>query len=258
MSFQVSVILHGVPEGHKILGRDTDDRDNKYVQSFYNQEGWLYPEFLKAERIADKVYYTFIKCRNVFARDGRSGSYFGITLRMNCYYLDIQNIYWILKEAYQKMCIGTFVSDDGKNIRYLVSDFRDAGAEFESNNKRINEVIGSFSTAHDLLPLTPADKTEGSKVISLADCTVAVAKNLLGRSGSLIVSALCPSHELQLLQNDYNRKLEQAQQYHSEELKAREAQSKQQLSALQQQLEREKRGSQSSRKVLQEDRKSVV
>lgn len=128
MSFQVTVILHGVPAGYKSFGK-IDGQDKDYVQTFYNSNDWDEPEFLKVERVANKMFYTFIKCNNVNAYDGRSGSYLGITLRMNLYYADIQNIYSILKGVYKKLCIGTLVSDDGKRIQYIVSDFKDVGGK---------------------------------------------------------------------------------------------------------------------------------
>ena len=121
MSFQVTVILHGVSAGFKLFG-DADEQDKAYVQTFYNQNEWDVPELLKVERVGNKMFYTFIKCKNVSAHDGRSGSYLGITLRMNLYYADIQNIYSILKGVYKKLCVGTLVSDDGKRTsRILVA-----------------------------------------------------------------------------------------------------------------------------------------
>lgn len=51
-------------------------------------------------------YYTFVKGQNVMGYDNRTGSYFALTIRMDAYYADLQNMYKILSAAYEKCASG--------------------------------------------------------------------------------------------------------------------------------------------------------
>lgn len=236
MSFQVTVILHGVPAGFKSFGK-VDGQDKEYVQTFYNSNDWDEPEFLKVERVANKMFYTFIKCNNVNAYDGRSGSYLGITLRMNLYYADIQNIYSILKGVYKKLCIGTLVSDDGKQIKYLVSDFKDVGGKLEEYNKRIIDTISTFTSGSDLQAIDQVCNGKGTKCVNLMDCTESVAKRILVISNSLKVSTYYASDANTRLQSEYAYKLNQVKEQYSQELQKAEGRHNERIAELERQLE---------------------
>lgn len=235
MSFQVTVILHGVPAGYKSFGK-IDGQDKDYVQTFYNSNDWDEPEFLKVERVANKMFYTFIKCNNVNAYDGRSGSYLGITLRMNLYYADIQNIYSILKGVYKKLCIGTLVSDDGKRIQYIVSDFKDVGGKLEEYNKRIIDTISTFTSGSDLQTIGQVCNGKGTRCVNLMDCTESVAKEALAGSTSLKVSTYYASAADKRLRSEYDYKLSQAQQQYTHDMQKTESQYNEQIAELKRQL----------------------
>lgn len=252
MSFQVTVILHGVPAGFKSFGK-VDGQDKEYVQTFYNSNDWDEPEFLKVERVANKMFYTFIKCNNVNAYDGRSGSYLGITLRMNYFYGDIQNIYSILKGVYKKLCVGTLVSDNGKLIKYLVSDFKDVGDKLEDYNKRIIDTIGTFTSGSDLQAIDQVSGGKGIKCVNLMECTESVAKRILVNSDSLKVSTYYASDAEKLLQSKYENKLKQAQQQYSQELQKAECQYNERVVELRRQSEQKERELHVGTKSLKEE-----
>ncbi len=236
MSFQVTVILHGVPAGFKSFGK-VDGQDKEYVQTFYNSNDWDEPEFLKVERVANKMFYTFIKCNNVNAYDGRSGSYLGITLRMNLYYADIQNIYSILNGVYKKLCVGTLVSDDGKRIKYLVSDFKDVGGKLEEYNKKIIDTIATYTSGSDLQAIDQVCNGKGTKCVNLMECTESVAKGVLTSSNSLKVSTYYASDANKRLQSEYAYKLNQVKEQYSQELQKVEGRHNERIAELERQLE---------------------
>lgn len=252
MSFQVIVIFHGVPAGLKLCG-NVDEQDKAYLQTFYNQGEWDVPEFMKVERVANKMFYTFVKCNNVSAHDGRDGSYLGITLRMNYYYGDIQNIYSILKGVYKKLCVGTLVSDNGKLIKYLVSDFKDVGDKLEDYNKRIIDTIGTFTSGSDLQAIDQVSGGKGFKCVNLMECTESVAKRILVNSDSLKVSTYYASDAEKLLQSKYENKLKQAQQQYSQELQKAECQYNERVVELRRQSEQKERELHVGTKSLKEE-----
>lgn len=236
MSFQVTVILHGVSAGFKLFG-DADEQDKAYVQTFYNQNEWDVPELLKVERVGNKMFYTFIKCKNVSAHDGRSGSYLGITLRMNLYYADIQNIYSILKGVYKKLCVGTLVSDDGKRIQYNVSDFKDIGGKLEEYNKIIIDTIATYTSGSDLQAIDQVCNGKGTKCVNLMECTESVAKGVLTSSNSIKVSTYYASDADKRLRSEYDYRLSQAQQQYTHEMQKTESQYNEQIAELKRKLE---------------------
>lgn len=252
MSFQVTVILHGVPAGFKSFGK-VDGQDKDYVQTFYNSNEWDEPEFLKVERVANKMFYTFIKCNNVNDHDGRSGSYLGITLRMNLYYADIQNIYSILKGVYKKLCIGTLVSDEGKQIRYIVSDFKDVGDKLDGYNKRIIDTISTFTSSSDLQTIGQVCNGKGTRCVYLMDCTESVAKEALAGSNSLKVSTYYASDADKRLQSEYDYKLSQAQQQYTHEIRKTEGQYNERIAQLKRQLEQKESELQGGTKSLKDE-----
>lgn len=252
MSFQVTVILHGVPAGFKLFGK-VDGQDKDYVQTFYNSNDWDEPEFLKVERVANKMFYTFIKCNNVNAYDGRSGSYLGITLRMNLYYSDIQNIYSILKGVYKKLCVGTLVSDDGKRIQYIVSDFKDVGGKLEEYNKRIIDTISTFTSGSDLLTIDQVCNGKGTQCVNLMECTEPVAKRILVNSKSLKVSTYYASDADKRLQSEYASKLNQAKQQYTHEIRKAEGQYNERIAELKRQLEQKESELQGGTKSLKDE-----
>lgn len=245
MGLQVKLIIHGVPAGQKWLGAD-NDRVAHYIQTLYNKSEWDVLEFMKVERVADCVYYSFIKCGNVCAHDGRKGSYFGITMRMNVFYADIQNIYSILQATYKKLCVGVFVRDNGKSIQFLAADFNALENKYAEISSMTLDALGSFTSQTDLQQVGQIANTGGTaRRLNLFACSESVASQSLLSTGCLKVSPYYPSPEVMQLKSDYAYKLDQAQKNHSAELqqlKTSYESSIQQMRQQQEQKEREFQG----------------
>ena len=109
MNYDIKSYVHGVPKGQKLWG--AGDADSLYLKNFYRQ--FSSPALMLVEvKKFDKdvyTYYTYCRSGNITANDGRAGSYFAITLRINHYYQDIKNIYNLLDAAYNKFIVGTIL-----------------------------------------------------------------------------------------------------------------------------------------------------
>ena len=251
MVLEVEVFLHGVPLGFKMLG---DEQDRTYLLSFYNQNDWDVPEFLKVERVGNKMFYTFIKCNNVNDKNGRSGSYVGLTLRMNCFYADVQNVYSILHAAYKKLCVGVFVSDTGVKTQYLVSDFKEVGTKFDDIKKRILDIVGSLTISTDLLEINQvSDKNAGTQCINLMECAEDVTKQIFAGTNSLKVSTFYDSTKARNLRREYDNKINQAQKQHSVDLKNCQAKYEGEIANLRKQLTQRENDLQSSKNSLKKE-----
>ncbi len=252
MNLQVHIIIHGVPAGQKLLGAE-NDRDTRYIQTLYNKSEWDVTEFMKVERVADCVYYSFIKCGNVCAHDGRKGSYFGITMRMNVFYADIQNIYSILQATYKKLCVGVFVRDNGKTIQFLTSDFNTLGNKYTEISKMTLDALGSFTSQIDLQQVGQIANTGGAATPqNLLACSESVASQTLASTGCLKVSPYYPSPEVIQLKSDYAHKLDQAQRNHSAEVQQLKASYESSIQQMKQQQEQQEREFQGGKKGLTE------
>lgn len=212
MNINISVLIHGVPEGQKFWPEVTG-QTKQYLASFYTTlMDQNLTEFMKVERLGEYVYYTLVKCHNVSDVNGRTGSYFAETLRMNVYYTDIQNIYSILEAAYKKLYVGVCVTDDGNNFKYCIHDFSQVSSELNKHNKILIDTIGSFSVDNDLkLPSTVANSKGKQEYINLQDCNSSKALQIMKDNGCLFVS---PQY-----MSEYSKKLKQQNEAEIKRLK---------------------------------------
>ena len=90
MGLNISLFVHGVPMGQKMWGPKGDDL--RYLSTFYGPK-WESPEVMKVEVMTfggvTNCYYSFVKGQNVCDSQGRAGSYFALTLRINAFYVDV-------------------------------------------------------------------------------------------------------------------------------------------------------------------------
>lgn len=252
MSFQVKLIIHGVPFGQKMWG-EADDQDKQYISTLYNPADNATRELLKVEKIGQKAYYSYIKCGNVADSNGRTGSYFGLTLVMNAYYADLQNIYGILRAVYEKLCVGVYVSDNGKNVRFIVADF----APTERKNREIQQhainAISVFTSTSDLISLSglPGSNSRFAQ-INLQACTSATALQTMRTYGCLKVSPNYPSPETDRLRAENAKKLQEADKRHNDDMQSLKNQHDAQISQLQSQLSQKEQELRGGKKGLQD------
>lgn len=125
----IEVYLHGVIRGQDF---STQNEDKEYLRQFYNiaQNSKASTQFI-VEVVRDNIYYTLLKS-NLLNIDGRSGSYFGLTLRLDKYYSEnTENIYILLDNIYSNKVLNNIIKDS----KYIVSEFSD------NRTKEIEKII---------------------------------------------------------------------------------------------------------------------
>ena len=191
MSLNINLYVHGVPMGQKVWGPKGDD--HIYMSSFYGPK-WDVPEVMKVEVMTfggnTYCYYSFVKGQKVFDYQGRAGSYFALTLRINAFYTDIQNLYGILKAAYDKMCVGLCISESEGSVKYLCSDFHSINANLKEIENHILKYISEFSIGDDILSIDRLVVGENGSIksVNLHECTRLFAVEQIRQSGKLMVS----------------------------------------------------------------------
>lgn len=197
MGLSINLFVHGVPMGQKVYGPKGEDV--MYINSFYGPK-WDAPELLKVDVMTfggvAYCYYSFVKGENVCDSQGRAGSYFALTLRINALYADFQNMYSILKAAYTKMCVGLCVQDNGNVIKYKVAEFDSIEPQLKAIEQHIVNYISEFSVSEDIVPASGLKCNANQPIaINLHECTQSVAIRGMQSVGKLFVSPYYPSSQ---------------------------------------------------------------
>ena len=191
MGLNINLFVHGVPMGQKIWGPKGEDE--RYLSSFYGPK-WETPEAMKIDVMVvggvTQCYYSYIRGGNVCDSQGRAGSYFALTLRINAFYADAQNMYNILKASYEKMCVGLCVQETNSTIKYLLSDFKSVDNKLKEIEQHILNYISEFSIGNDIINLSgfPSNSQLPTQNINLHECTKIVATDIVKKTGKLMVS----------------------------------------------------------------------
>lgn len=191
MGLNISLFVHGVPMGQKIWGPKGDDQ--RYLSSFYGPK-WDTPEVMKIDIMTfggvSYCYYSLVKGLNVCDSQGRTGSYIALTLRINAFYGDVQNMYAILKAAYEKMCVGLCVQESNNVTRYLIADFQNVDAQLKNIESHIINYICEFSVNEDIVSLSgfSVKSQSASPNVNLHECNKHVALDSMKKYGKLMVS----------------------------------------------------------------------
>lgn len=237
MALTIKLYVHGVPMGQKIWG--PKDGDVSYIETFYGKT-FRVSEQMLVESLSiggqTNCYYTYVCGQNMFASDGRAGSYIALTVRINAYYADLQNMYNILNAAFTKVCVGQCVKPQGEGYKFCISDFSQVDEQMQKLEKDIIGYIGEFSNNDDLASLSSINTAVGNGCaeINLLECDKSTAFATMKSNGRIAVSALYPTKQLakviaekdaqmkevqerclrdkQALQEDANKKYNQLQQ----------------------------------------------
>lgn len=231
MALNINLYVHGVPMGQKTWGVLSED-DN-FIGNFYGPK-WPAKELMQVDIMECKgkvySYYTFVKGQNVMGYDNRTGSYFALTIRMDAYYADLQNMYKILSAAYEKMCVGSLVQKQGEGIKFIVQDFAVMDAELKRIENHIISYIGEFSNNKDLISFS-GFKTNSLLAVqteNLLECDNVKALNTVKATGKISVSPYYPSKEVKELISKNEDEMQKLRQMTSQQInEAREKASQQ-------------------------------
>ena len=112
---EVELFVHGVPSGEGFWGKE---EDRNYFGTFYDHSSDEVKFLIQTRALKGKpyCYYNYLvyktvgsQAPNIVANDGRDGSYFGITLRLDAYCKDIVNMYRILDTVFNVYVMGNLL-----------------------------------------------------------------------------------------------------------------------------------------------------
>ena len=202
MELDIKLYVHGVPDGQNTWGVENFDRT--YIEGFYggrksNLVAQMFVE-VRHSNSSTYCYYTYIRTGNVLENGGRSGGYFALTLRIDYYYADIQNIYNVLDAAYNKFIVGTIVNLNGDTIKYCVTNFDQVDNRLKSLEKELQKYLDQFSSKSDLVPLNGFKANElNATIINILDCDVKTVMSHVKKYSSISVSPFQQSKREKLI-----------------------------------------------------------
>lgn len=122
----VEVFVHGVPCGADFWGKD--DRERKFLGQFYNVNSGALKLVIQTRKLGNTcyTYYSYIVNKDVLDSDGRPGSYFGLTVRLDRYYKDFRRFFYFLDLVFQKYILGVVLERKVSGFQYKVHNFNDA------------------------------------------------------------------------------------------------------------------------------------
>lgn len=204
MNYEIKLYTHGVPRGQGTWG--VGDFDANYIETFYGRKSNVSVQMIVEVRQFNSstfCYYTYLRTENICDKTGRTGSYFALTLRINYYYADIQNIYNLLDAAYNKFVVGSIVEVNGGVTKYLVTDFAQTDTMLKSLEQELNKYLMQFSSDSDFISLSgfKANGHNEPAAINVLECSASAIATHVKEAGSISVSPFHPSvREQQVIQ----------------------------------------------------------
>lgn len=223
----VQLFAHGVPSGESFWGPE-DDRN--YFGTFYDGSSDEIKFLIQVRSLRGKAYcyYNYLVYRsvgsakaNIVGNDGRDGSYFGISLRMDAYCKDVVNMYRILDTLYNVFVIGKILKPEKSNLKYAVTDFKSISAHLGVIEQEAIQLIKNAFSLDSFIGLNGfALEGKGTPTYNLYDCTAESVLAALKKYSRIAISPYYPSNKESAIQQQYQSQIQQVQQQCDARLKA--------------------------------------
>lgn len=197
---EVELFVHGVPHGEGFWGKE-DDRN--YFGTFYDHSTDEL-KFLVQSRMArgrQYCYYNYLVYKtvtsptpNVAAYDGRDGSYFGLSLRLDAYCKDVMNVYRILDTIYNIYVYGSLLKMERSKLKYTFSDFAQVDAKLRVMESEVIKLLRNGFTAASFVPLDGfANGNGNAKTYNLYELGDSDAMQVIKQTGKIVLSPYYPT-----------------------------------------------------------------
>lgn len=136
-----NIILHGVPDGQKVWSSDPL-KQKGYIDAFYQLEPGapetLFQVEVRVEGNTRVCYYHYLKYRDIQAKDGRGGSYFGFTLSTDALCADLPLLFHHMDEVFHTAILNTVLAATPNGYKHLVADYAE-------RNNELHMLVEEFS-----------------------------------------------------------------------------------------------------------------
>lgn len=197
-NYNIKLFVHGVPNGQSVWGNPNPNAESHYIESFYGRQSSVSTQMLiEVIRMGNDTncYYTYLKTDNLQEKGGRTGGYFALTLRINYYYTDVQNIYNLLEAAFNKYILGTILNSTDGGYRFQVGKLEEEDSALGNLEKELRHYLMQFSTNQDFVSLVGFKNNgqEACGTIHLLEASPKIVEEHVKTKGKISVSMLYPS-----------------------------------------------------------------
>lgn len=187
----VEFFLHGIPNGEDFWGKE---EERSFFGTFYDSSSDNLKFLIQARTIGGKpyFYYSYLVYADVVDNNGRPGSYFGMTLRLDEYCKEFMNLYRILDTVYNSYVVGKLLVNDKSKLKYSVPKFGNFSINgiYDKVKRLLQDTLSndSFSKVGNIsLGGNPYRKC------NLYDCTNDTVLSDIRQYGKIAISPYYPS-----------------------------------------------------------------
>lgn len=162
---KIDYIVHGVPKGFDYWGEDKKD---KKIETFYAKEESQENIRFVAETLNGLAYYTFLRL-SLNDVEGRSGAYFGMTLRSNIYIKDLYYIYNLLHLIYVKQIQNVVVEDTGQSGKFMLPSLDKKSQLWLNIQEYVRKRINNDLNDSDIISSMPKIKNQSFICMNVLD-----------------------------------------------------------------------------------------
>ncbi len=153
----VEFFFHGVPAAFSEWGTTKDS-----MQRFYNvknvAENVRFSIEVSSTDNGYCTYYSYLRYNNFADHTGRTGSYFGLTIRFdNEYCKDVENLFALCDVAYNTQVCNQIVRQHGNVTQYIIANFLEKQTILQQICNTLLDKIGGLTFA----PIAPTLITSG-------------------------------------------------------------------------------------------------
>ncbi|MCM1313623.1 MAG: hypothetical protein NC206_10280 [Bacteroides sp.] len=200
----VRLYVHGTPQGNQTWG-NVQGYDKQYIDSLYGgsikkieADVQMWVEVQENRDLGKKVcYYTYYRKDILEYGTARSGGYFAMTVRFDCYYSYVSNIYPLLDAVFNSFIVGQILDKKGGIFQYKVANLEShqakKGYELGAIEEEIKKYLLTFSSNCNLLDLKDFNTSSNSQItkVNLCDYKPEEITSYMRQHGLVSIS---PSH----------------------------------------------------------------
>ena len=193
----------------KVFGEKV--RKRTFLGQFYDgktdvEKMYIYSRSLNG---ANFVYYTYL-VSNTIDVNGRSGGYFGMTLRMDAYCLDYIAMYQILSLVYRNHIVGSILQIVKDRVQYKIGDFGNFSDVLKDiQNKVFGLIQTSFgSTSFLQIPKVMSEGGKSTVALNLYDYSQEDVMKCVSSYSRIALSPYYASKKVAELKNGYDKQMD--------------------------------------------------
>lgn len=193
MEKKIELIVHGIPKGFQAWS--DKDQNNGFVNSYYREHKYAEQMLVELCRVENPptVWYTYL-VKETKDAEGRSGGYFGFSLKMNQLYTDFPNVYHILDATFHKYFVGVVLKKNGSEYQFFKPDFAPFAHIFKNAEQEIFNYLMQFSVDADFCPIPNVAMGNQICEVHVSDCVSANCAKAFQQYGKVLISTYSTSN----------------------------------------------------------------